>query len=218
MLWPKTTTVTALHRGTDHTGCMEIAGWDERYRSKIHAEDFNAEPTPLVVEMAGALQPGTALDLACGTGRNALWLARRGWRVTAVDGSAAAIETLRQKASDFGVTVDARVADLQRPEYEIARAQWDLVTICYYLQRDLFEPAKQGVKPGGVLIAIVHTTEGGEAPTQSRLKPGELVQYFEGWEVLHSYEGRPNDLAHRRAVAEIVARRFERSQGNGVKP
>jgi len=187
---------------------MEIQGWDERYRSRLRAaEDLDATPTPLLVEAAKSLAPGKALDLACGTGRNALWLAEQGWSVIAVDGSPAAIEIMRSRASERGVTMNIRIADLERSEYQIEPSVWNLVAICYYLQRDLFEPAKQGVVPGGILVSIVHITEPGEEPTAHRLRAGELENYFQGWEILHSREGSPNDTAHQRSVAEIVARR-----------
>jgi tellurite methyltransferase len=187
---------------------MEIQGWDERYRSgERRAEDLDAAPTPLLVESAEKLTSGSALDLACGSGRNALWLAEHGWNVTAVDGSPVAIEILRSRASDCGVKVNAKVADLEKSEYRIESASWNLIAMCYYLQRDLFEPATQGVAPGGILISIVHITEPGEEPTAHRLKPGELERYFEGWEILHYREGKPNDTAHQRSVAEIVARK-----------
>ena len=189
---------------------MDIRGWEERYRAEDRrTEDVEAAPTQLVIETAQRLHPGTALDLACGTGRNALWLAKQGWRVTAVDGAAAAIETLRARAEEQGVSVDATVADLQRGGYHIEESSWDLIVIAYYLQRDLFEAAKRGVKSGGTLLAIVHTTERGEEPTQSRLRPGELTGYFAGWQMEHEYEGVPNDSAHKRRVAEVVARRPE---------
>jgi tellurite methyltransferase len=185
---------------------MQITGWEERYRSgQSSAEYLEAAPTPLLVETVRHLAPGKALDLACGAGRNALWLAEHGWRVTAVDGASAAIEILRSRASERGVTVDARVADLEKGEYRIERSAWDLITICYYLQRNLFQPAKLGLVPGGILVAIVHITEPGEQPTEHRLRPGELARYFEGWRILHRHEGRPNDAGHRRRVAEIVA-------------
>jgi SAM-dependent methyltransferase len=187
---------------------MEIQGWDERYRSGTRrAEDLDAAPAPLLVETAEKLTPGNALDLACGSGRNALWLAEHGWNVTAVDGSAVAIDILRSRASERGLNVKAQVADLEKFEYRIEPAKWNLIAICYYLQRDLFEPAKQGVAPGGILISIVHITETGEKPTAHRLRLGELGRYFQGWEILHYREGRPNDQAHQRAVAEIVARK-----------
>jgi hypothetical protein len=97
------------------------------------------------------------------------------------------------------------VADLQNGQYEIEPAAWDAITICYYLQRDLIEPAKLGVRPGGILIVIVHTTEGEEQPTETRMSPGELMTHFTDWKILHHYEGKPNDPEHRRSVAEIVA-------------
>jgi tellurite methyltransferase len=187
---------------------MDIRGWDQRYRlGERPAEDLDPRPTPLVVTTAKQVPPGKALDLACGTGRNALWLAEQGWSVTAVDGAPAAIEILRKRASGRRLQVDARVADLENHEYRIERSAWDLITICYYLQRDLFEPARLGLKQGGLLLAIVHITEPGEDPTYKRLKPGELENYFDGWDIVHHYEGKPNDSAHQRSVAEIVARR-----------
>jgi SAM-dependent methyltransferase len=182
---------------------MDIAGWDQRYRSGDRAEDQAVEPVPLVARIAQTLKPGRALDLACGAGRNAIWLAAQGWDVTAADGSPAAIELLKQKAP----AVHAIAADLERGEFAIELAAWDLILMSYYLQRDLFEPAKAGLGPGGVLIAIVHVTEPGEDPNEHRAARGELTEYFRGWEILHSYEGPPNDRCHRRSVAEIVVRR-----------
>ncbi|HEV2388635.1 MAG TPA: methyltransferase domain-containing protein [Candidatus Acidoferrales bacterium] len=170
-------------------------------------EDLEAGPSPLLTEFARQWPPGTALDLACGAGRNALWLAQRGWQVTAVDGAAAAIEILRSRAIQLGLPVDARVANLEIGEYRIEPSSWDLIVIAYYLQRDLFEAAREGLVPGGILLAIVHLAEPGEEPTAHRLRPGELDNDFPGWEILHRYEGKPNDPAHRRLVAEIVARR-----------
>ena len=186
---------------------MEIRDWNKRYRQRERpAEDLDAAPTPLLIETAEAMAPGKALDLACGAGRNALWLAEHGWEVTAVDGADAAIEILRTRASERGLKINAVVADLEKGEFEIEPSRWDLVAMCYYLQRNLFEPAKHGVAPGGILISIVHMTEPGEQDVPHRLRPGQLEQYFTGWEILHRYEGKATDSAHRRAVAEIVAR------------
>jgi tellurite methyltransferase len=161
------------------------------------------EPTPLLVETARNLQPGLALDLACGTGRNAVWLAEHGWRVTAVDRSAAAIETIQTRCP----ALEAHVADLEKYEFPIPEASWDLIAVCYYLQRDLFEPVKRGIRPGGVALVIVHIFEPGHEQSRFSLQPGELANYFEGWEILHSYQGKPRDPEHKRAVAEIVARK-----------
>lgn len=186
---------------------MDLQGWNQRYLT----ERGRPSPTPLIMEIAQGLRAGRALDLACGAGRNSLWLARRGWQVTAVDGSQAAIEIVRDRAAAEGVHIDTRVADLEAHEFAILSGSWDLIAICFYLQRDLFEPVKRGVVPGGVLIAIVHITEAGEEPTKHRLRPGELAAYFQGWEILHSFEGTPRDSEHHRASAGIAARKPLRS-------
>jgi SAM-dependent methyltransferase len=183
---------------------MDLGGWDDRYRAEAWAPGSS---TPLLVDIVRGLSPGSALDMASGTGRNALWLAGRGWRVTAVDGSSSAIETLRSRATELGLEIDVHAADLENGGYRIEPGRWDLIALCYYLQRDLFESVKSGVVRGGVVVAIVHTTEPGEEPTKHRLRPGELREYFHGWEILHDYEGRPHDPPHQRLVSEIVARR-----------
>ena len=187
---------------------MDIRAWEERYRSRERpAEDFATAPVPLLARTAAQLPSGRALDLACGTGRNALWLARQGWSVTAVDGAPTAVEILRRRAHEHGLAMDAKVADLERGEFHIEPSAWDLICICYYLQRGLFESAKSGLAPAGVLLAIVHIAAPGEQPTNHRLATSELAEYFRGWEILHHYEGHPSDPAHLRPVAEIVVRR-----------
>jgi SAM-dependent methyltransferase len=149
-------------------------------------------PSPVLVETVRGLKPGRALDLACGKGRNASWLAEHGWQVTAVDRSPVAIPG-----------VDTHVADLEKHEFPIAEASWDLIVVSLYLQRDLFEPIKRGLKPGGVALVIVLLMEAGHERSIFRVQPGELAEYFEGWEISHYYEGKSTD--HHRAVAEIVA-------------
>jgi tellurite methyltransferase len=155
------------------------------------------EPTPLLVETVRKLKPGRALDLACGKGRNAIWLTEHGWTVTAVDRSPGAIPG-----------VDTHVADLEKHEFQIVEAAWDLIVVSYYLQRDLFELIKRGIAPGGIALVIVHIFEPGNEKSRFSLHPGELATYFEGWEILHYYEGKPRDPDHKRAVAEIVARKW----------
>jgi SAM-dependent methyltransferase len=179
---------------------MNLPDWDQRHL--YPASDL--APTPLLVQIAGSLKPARVLDLACGTGRNALWLAAHGWSVTAVDGSPVAIEILRRAAMKLGVSVDAHVADLEKHEYVIEPSSWELIAICCYLQRDLFEPVKRGLVPGGLVIAMVLLSEPGHEDSPFRLRSGELRRYFEGWETLHDREG--GDASHH-SVAEIVARR-----------
>lgn len=144
---------------------MEIRAWEKRYRFRQRSEeDFENAPARLVVETAERLRPGRALDLACGAGRNALWLSEQGWRVTAVDGAPSAIRALLARASEKRLKIETFVADLEKHQFKIAPAVWDLIAMCYYLQRDLFGPAKEGIVPGGILVAIVHIASPGEDP------------------------------------------------------
>jgi tellurite methyltransferase len=194
-----------LSARTGMMGAMDIAGWEQRYRSAARENDDAA--TPLVVELGEKLAPGKAVDLACGTGRNALYLAARGWSVMAVDGSQTAIDVLRQRATVRGLDVQSGVADLAAADFKPAQDAFDLVLIAYYLQRDLFAKVKAAVRPGGVVAAIVHTPEPGEPWSKKRARPGELWSFFDEWKILWDYEGPSRDPAHRRPVAEVVARR-----------
>lgn len=184
---------------------MDIAGWEQMYRSgERGAEDA---PTLPLVETVATLTPDAAIDLACGSGRNALYLAENGWTVTAVDASPSAIDKLKQRARERGLEVIAQVADLTAADFALPNAAFDLIVIAYYLQRDLFPKLKPALRPGGVVLAIVHILEQGEQMTEKRAAPGELRGFFEGWQILHDYEGPSRDPAHRRPVAEIAARR-----------
>jgi tellurite methyltransferase len=187
-------------------GAMNIAGWEEKYRSGDRGKED--EPTILLVEVAEKLTPGIAADLACGTGRNALYLAERGWDVTAVDGSETAVELVERRSLARSLRIRTNVADLVDPKFTLRSDTFDLILIAFYLQRDLFAKAKAAVRPNGVIVAIAHTPEPGEKWSEKRAAPGELRQFFDGWQILWEYEGPSRDPAHRRPVAEIVARRM----------
>jgi len=174
------------------------------------ARDWNAHyadpgyldygPDPLLVELAERLPAGRALDLACGAGRHAIYLSRLGWQVTAVDTAPAGIGRLRREAPE----VDARVADLERGEFVIEPAEFDLICDFYYFQRNLFPAIREGVGPGGTFVGAVHLREPGHNPNFS-LGPGELRNEFAGWKILYYSEG-PEPGRTRRS-ARIVARR-----------
>jgi SAM-dependent methyltransferase len=191
-------------------GAMDIAGWEEKYRSGDHGSED--APTRLVVETAGKLAPGTAIDLACGAGRHAVYLAEQGWTVTAVDGSEKAVELVERRCAARGLEVHTKVADLTDPNFTMQPDTFDLILIAYYLQRDLFARVKAAVRPGGVIVAIAHTPEPGEKWNEKRIAPGELRGFFNDWELLWEYEGPSRDPAHRRPVAEIVAQRVPKTE------
>jgi len=186
--------------------------WDERYRRGEHTND---EPHPLVVEFAPKLEPGRALDVACGPGRHAIWLAERGWQVTAVDSSRVAIEILRRRASEQGVAIDSRIANLELHEFIIEPEAYDLIVVCNYLQRDLFPAIKAGVRISGIVIAAIAMADDDPSVKPMNpaflLSPGELRAEFaesEKWESLRNFEGKQVGDKRRRAMAEIVARRL----------
>jgi len=184
---------------------MDLRGWEERYRAELAAGAArDLAPSPLLVTIAERLRPGRALDLACGSGRHALWLAQHGWQVTAVDGSPAAIAMLAASAARLGAGIDSRVCDLEKGEFAIEPSGWELIASCYYWQSDLLAPIKRGLVPGGVAIVIALMPEPGRKPSTFRLRPGELRGYFNGWEILHDREG-PDASGH--IVAEIAARK-----------
>lgn len=155
-------------------------------------------PRPFVERHAKDLAPGRALDLACGTGTNAIWLAERGWHVTAVDWSAEYLAELRQAAPD----VETRLANLEAGEFEIGGRQWDLIVVSHYLQRDLFPKILRGLKPDGRAIVIVHMFEPGHEASQFSVQPGELRHLFAGQRILVYEEGNPQGRATARIVVQ----------------
>jgi SAM-dependent methyltransferase len=177
------------------------ADWNERYRTGQQTIEI---PAPLLVQFARDLAPGIALDLACGPGRNALYLAERGWNVTAVDSSPVAVEILRAR----NPSIDAQVADLEAGELAVPPDAFDLILSCYYLQRSLIPLMKSALRPGGLLIMIVNLA-GADEPqgTPTRAFPSELASFFDGWPILHYREGDPDESCHRHAVAELVTQK-----------
>ncbi|WP_169053917.1 class I SAM-dependent methyltransferase [Agromyces sp. H66] len=145
---------------THETPSTDAAAWDARYRSAAEAggREWAAEPHGELRRVAGALAPGRALDLACGDGRNAAWLARRGWSVTAVDFSAEALELARSHAPEGIDWVQADVTGWQ-PD-----GDYDLITITYLqlpapAMRSVLARASTWLAPGGTLIVISHDIE-----------------------------------------------------------
>lgn len=133
---------------------MDAESWDDRYAASDRV--WSVEPNHFVVAMTEDLRPGTALDLAAGEGRNALWLAERGWRVTAVDFSSVAVE--RGRSAPGGSRVDWQVADVTTYSPD---GGYDLVVVCYLhlpraQMRPLLERAGTWVAPGGHLVVVGH--------------------------------------------------------------
>jgi SAM-dependent methyltransferase len=150
---------------------MDREDWDQRYRQKDFV--WPIEPNRFLVPEVEGLQPGKALDLAAGQGHNAVWLATRGWAVTAVDWSEAGLAKGRLLAEHQAVTVDWVVADLR--EWEPPERAFDLTVILYLqppadLRSLVWRKAAGSLADGGRLIVIGHDmanlTEGWGGPSQ----------------------------------------------------
>jgi len=137
---------------------VNAGDWDARYRATVSL--WSLEPNRFVVEACADLAPGRALDLAAGEGRNALWLAARGWDVTALDFSPVAVERARERAREAGVALRAEVADLVGG-WEPEPGSADLVLLAY-LQlpaaplHGVLRGAATALAPGGTLLLVAH--------------------------------------------------------------
>jgi SAM-dependent methyltransferase len=136
---------------------VDARDWDRRWEGKrLHA---GGEPSPVVVAALESLAAGTALDLGCGAGRHAVWLAERGWRVTAVDFSTEALRQGRGRASERGVEIDWVESDLLA--YEPRTAAFDLVLLAYVHvpadeRRAILARAAAAVAPDGTFLLVGH--------------------------------------------------------------
>jgi len=147
--------------------------WNRRWagEERVHA---STAPSRFVVDEVAGLRPGAALDLACGAGRNAVWLAGQGWRVTAVDFSGVALRMARGLEAERRVSVEWVEADVLASTPP-ARA-YDLVCVLYLQlpageRRTALARAADAVRPGGTLLVLGHDllnlTEGWGGPTQA---------------------------------------------------
>jgi 2-polyprenyl-3-methyl-5-hydroxy-6-metoxy-1,4-benzoquinol methylase len=131
--------------------------WNARYAQKGLL--WTAEPNRLFAAEIGELEPGRALDVGCGEGRNAVWLAERGWSVTAVDFSDVALAKAGELAARRGVDVEWVPADVL--DYEPEPEAFDLVAVLYLqlphveLTR-VIRAAVQALAPGGTLVVLGH--------------------------------------------------------------
>ena len=133
------------------------AAWDEQYTAA--GQLWGVEPNRFVVETAGDLEPGTLLDLGCGQGRNAVWLAARGFDVTGLDLSPVAVEQAKALAAEVGVDVEFDVADVTR--WRPHGRTWDYVLLSYVQlppadRERVHAAALEALAPGGRVVVVAH--------------------------------------------------------------
>ena len=161
---------------------MDATEWDRRYDTAEYV--WHTEPNQFLPGLLDGLAPGRALDLACGEGRNAVWLARQGWSVTAVDFSAVGIDKGRRLAADSGVEVEWVVADVTTWPGRVGA--YDLVII-FYVQlaapqrAAMLATAARALAPGGRFVMVAHDrsnlTDGVGGPQDPTVLPTpELIR------------------------------------------
>jgi len=187
---------------------MDSLSWDKRYGGEEFV--WKTEPNQFLVAEVADLPPGRALDLACGEGRNAVWLAGRGWHVTGVDFSPVGLAKARRMAVEHEVDVDWAEADVVA--WDPPAATFDLV-IVFYLhlpsndRHRVMVHAQDALADGGTLLVVGHDT-------------ANLTEGFGGPQdptVLFTPEQVANDLAQLRIVrADHVRRDVDTDQGRRV--
>ena len=166
---------------------MSREHWDGRYAT----EEFiwKTDPNRFLVEELDALAAGRALDVACGEGRNAVWLASKGWRVTGVDFSREGLAKARRLATDRGVGVTWVEADVV--EWQPPAASFDLVVVMYLhlpaeQRRRMLVSAATALAPGGILLVVGHDASnllegtGGPQDPAVLFTPEEIVEDLYG--------------------------------------
>ncbi|MFK0253391.1 class I SAM-dependent methyltransferase [Streptomyces sp. NPDC090445] len=201
------------------------AFWDSRYRESDRI--WSGNPNEALVREAAGLAPGRALDLGCGEGADAVWLARRGWQVTGTDISEVALERAAAHAAEAGVAdrIALRRHDLTE---SFPTGEFDLVSACFlhnygdFPRARVLRTAAAAVAPGGILLVVGH---GGWATWQEDEvrpeidfpTPGEVLDQLElpedAWEVLRAEEyvreqNSPDGRAGTRADNTVKVRRL----------
>jgi len=150
---------------------------------------------------------GDALDVACGSGRHARWLAERGLRTTAIDRDAGAIEVLAAEAARRNLALNAYVIDLESGTFAFTPDAYDVIVVVHYLHRSLFPSLIEALRPGGVLVYETFTraqaARGRPTNPAFLLEAGELLTRVQPLDVLASREGDYEG----RMVASVIARR-----------
>ncbi len=191
--------------------------WEQRYRTGDRVHD--GLPSALLTRWVHLVHPGRALDVAAGLGRNALFLASRGFQVDAVDISSTALAEAARRARRRRLRVRWIEADLDR--YRLPRARYDLVVVSFFLKRRLIPALKAAVRPGGLLVMENHLVgpepDPGPGPSH-RLRPGELWRWFRGWEILELAEGLFTEGGEKMWLGRVAARRPRERKASARRP
>ena len=180
---------------------MDAQAWDERYAAVDRV--WSQGPNQFVAASLAGLPPRDALDLACGEGRNALWLAGGGWRVTAIDFSQVAVERGRRLAQEAGLEIDWRTEDVLTADLPEA----DLVVLAYLQlpqveRRHAVRRAWAAVRRGGTFFLVAHDTTN---LTEGTGGPQDATVLYSAADVLADLGDPDADTVRAERVARVVA-------------
>ena len=168
-------------------GCHDAPEEKERWNKVFSSPQpvFNANPNAFLVEVVSNRRPGMALDLGMGQGRNALYLAQRGWSVTGVDISDVGLAQARQQAQKLGVQLNTILENADK--FDFGKERWDLVVLLYFPPRPYVSRIRASLKPGGIVVVEgLHR----DSPERQRLGQGvvfganELLRVFDDFRIL----------------------------------
>ena len=172
-----------------------------------HIHKTDSEPAQFLVENVALLPKGQALDVAMGAGQNAIYLAKMGFDVEGVDISPEAVNSALESARTAGVSIIAKVADLEGA-YRIEKDAYDVIICFSYLQRSLMPQIKDGLRQGGMVVYetfIVDQAQFGKPRNpEYLLKHNELLEIFRDFRCLRYREGI---FEGHKAIASIIAQK-----------
>jgi cyclopropane fatty-acyl-phospholipid synthase-like methyltransferase len=170
-----------------------------------HHNHEGSEPSEFLVENFELLPKGKALDIAMGSGRNAVYLAKMGFEVEGVDISPEAASNAIELARNGGAAIQTKVANLEK-DYRIAESAYDVIICFNYLQRSLFPQIKAGLKKGGMIVYETYIIDqaqfGRPRNPDFLLQYNELLNLFRDFRCLRYREGI---FAGRGAIASLIA-------------
>lgn len=183
--------------------------WDRRYAGAQGPDGPSNFLAEILSAEAWSLPPGRALDIACGMGRNALFLAARGFEVTALDISAVALAVARRRALAMSLAVSWQQVDLE--QIHLPQAQYDLIVNFNYLQRSLISQIHSALAVGGHVIFETYLIDqkeiGDPKNPEYLLAHNELLDRFRACRVLYYREGKFADGGEISFRAAILAQK-----------
>lgn len=181
--------------------------WNQRWQEKASSP---LAPDPWLLRAMPFLSPGSVLDIACGRGRNALYLAEKGFTVTGIDISDQGLKMLRHEAANRNLAINLLQWDLESRAL-LPQGPFDVISEFFYFQRSLLPAIKSSLSPGGTAVLRTFSRaggfSGGPVNPDIVLNPGEFLEIFSGWEILLHEEGLEQSQKMGGGLAGIVARK-----------